>query len=408
MKILFVHQNFPGQFKHLAPALRQIPGVQVRAFAMPKARGLPDIDTTLYNARRSSAEGIHPWVQDIETKVIRGEAAYRAALQARAEGYMPDVIVAHPGWGESLFLKEVWPQARLGLYCEFFYHAQGADEGFDPEFPSSADNACRLLMKNANQQLQFPLADAGLAPTQWQRSLYPEPFRSRISVVHEGIDTDALAPRPGVTVTLGEGITIGRGDEVVTFVNRNLEPARGYHRFMRVLPRLLRERPQARVVIVGADGAGYGVRPPEGRTWKQIFLDEVGAGLDLSRVHFVGSLPYTHYLALLQVSAVHVYLTYPFVLSWSLLEAMSVGCAIVGSDTAPVREVVHDGETGRLVDFFDPVALADAVADLLARPQERVRLGTAARAHVRQHVDLKTVCLPGQLAWLQGLMDTAA
>ena len=403
-KILFVHQNFPAQFKHLGPALAADPSTQVVAFTMNSYPGMHGIRAVRYRAERGNASSAHPWLRDLESKVIRGEAAFRNAMSLKREGFSPDVIVAHPGWGESLFLKDVWPEAVLGMYCEFFYHPSGADVGFDPEFlPTDEGDVCRLRLKNANNLLHFQFADAAIAPTHWQRSLFPEPFRSRITVIHDGIDTDAIAPAPGVRLTLNDNLTLTRDDEIVTFVNRNLEPYRGYHIFMRALPDILRARPRARVLIVGGDETSYGSNPPSGRKWRDIFLEEVRDRLDLGRVHFLGKLPYPQFLSLLQVSRVHVYLTYPFVLSWSLLEAMSVGCAIVASDTSPVREAIIHDETGRLVDFFDPDALTSAVCDVLESPDARHRLGQAARLFARRHYDLKTVCLPRQLEWVRSL-----
>lgn len=409
MKILFVHQNFPGQFRHLAPALAER-GHQASALAMrpdmpPAWRGVRLLG---YRPARGSTTGVHPWVGDLESKVIRGEAAFRAALALRGQGYAPDVIVAHPGWGESLFLKEAWPEARLGIYCEFHYRAQGADVGFDPEFPSTdPGEACRVRLKTVNNLMHFEVADAGLSPTRWQAEGFPESFRSRITVVHDGIDTDAVAPDARARLQLplegGGTLALDRGDELVTFVNRNLEPYRGYHVFMRALPEILARRPRARAVIVGGDGVSYGARPPAGRSWKDVFLDEVRDRLDMRRVHFTGTLPYAQYLSLLQVSTVHVYLTYPFVLGWSLLEAMSAGCAIVASDTAPLHEAIRHGETGRLVGFFAPQALAAEVCALLADAGERERLGRAAREFARRHYDLRSVCLPGQAAWVESL-----
>jgi len=421
--ILLVHQNFPGQFKHLAPALVRR-GHRVTATTLQKSPPTEwnGVQLVPYPIQRGSTQGVHPWVSDFETKVIRGEAFFRKALQLREQGYVPDAVLAHHGWGETLFLKEVWPEARLGIYCEFYYQPSGADTGFDPEFPSQdAGDVCRLRLKNLNNLLHFAQADAGISPTEWQASTFPEPFRSRISVVHDGIDTLAVAPQPGATLSLpahgiappggvapSRELSLSRADEVITFVNRNLEPYRGYHTFMRALPDLLKARPRAQVVIVGGDDVSYGARPPKGK-WKDIFVDEVRARLtpaDLLRVHFVGQLPYPGFVRLLQISTVHVYLTYPFVLSWSLLEAMSAGCAIVASDTAPLREAIHDGMTGRLVDFFDAAALAETVAELCADPQQRQRLCAAAREFAVSHYDLHTVCLPRQVVWVEALVAT--
>ena len=406
MNILFIHQNFPGQFKFLAPALVQ-QGHAVVAMTMQKleARQWMGVKLVPYGATRGTTPNVHPWVSDFETKTIRGEACFRAALKLKADGFSPDVIVAHHGWGESLFLKEIWPTAKLGIYCEFFYHAQGADVGFDPEFPPrDVGEPCRLRLKNLNNLLHFDIADAGISPTHWQASTFPEPFRSRITVVHDGIDTDALLPNEQVSLTINGDLKLTRQDEIITFVNRNLEPYRGYHIFMRALPEILKRRPRARVLIVGGDDVSYGARPEGDRKWKDIFASEVRSQIsddDWGRVHFLGKIPYEHFIPLLQLSRVHVYLTYPFVLSWSLLEAMSVGCAIVASDTQPLREAIMQDDTGRLVDFFDVAGLTNEVCALLDDPVLRARLGQRAREFARANYDLKSVCLPRQLAWVE-------
>jgi glycosyltransferase involved in cell wall biosynthesis len=408
-KILLVHQNFPGQFKHLGPALAQ-QGHQVFAFSMRPHKPLTwqGVRVLPYRAQRASAPDVHPWVVDFETKVIRAEAAFRHAQALKAKGLEPELILAHPGWGESLFLKRVWPQARLAIYCEYFYGQQGQDVGFDPEFPVLDEgDACRVEIKNINNLLHFERADAGLSPTQWQASSFPQPFRSRIAVIHDGIDTAEAAPRADARFALPDGRSLGRGDEVVTFVNRNLEPYRGYHVFMRSMPDLLARRPQAQVVLVGGDEVSYGARPPGGGNWKDKLIAEVRPRIPdahWQRVHFVGKLAYDHYLALMQVSRVHVYLTYPFVLSWSLLEAMSVGAAIVASDTPPVREVITHDQEGLLVPFFDPQALVDRTCALLEDPAERARLGQAARRKVVSQFDLQSICLPAQLDWVNHLL----
>lgn len=407
MRILFVHQNFPGQFKFLAPALASDQQNEVIAFTMQKVplHSWKGVRLISYQPTRGTTMGIHPWVADFETKTIRGEAAFRAALSLRATGFEPEVIIAHPGWGESLFLKEIWPKARLGIYCEFYYRAVGADVGFDPEFASADESgACRLRLKNINNLLHFEVADAGISPTHWQASTFPEYFRDRISVVHDGIDTNVVAPNPDASLILETAQTFSRDDEVITFVNRNLEPYRGYHIFMRALPELLKRRPKAHVLIVGGEDVSYGARAPVGNTWKRIFLDEVRDRIspeEMQRVHFLGHIPYDRFVSLLQISTVHVYWTYPFVLSWSLLEAMSAGCAIVASDTQPLHEAIRHNETGRLVDFFSPSGMVNEICTLLDSPAERRRLGENAREFARANYDLKTVCLPKQLDWVR-------
>jgi glycosyltransferase involved in cell wall biosynthesis len=257
-------------------------------------------------------------------------------------------------------------------------------------------------VKNTHLLHALNACDLAISPTQFQKSQHPAWAQDRIHVIHEGIDTERFRPDPAASVHLKTaGVTLRAGEEVVTFVVRQLEPYRGYHIFMRALPLLQRLRPNARVVLVGGDGTSYGSAPPEGKTWKDIFLAEVASQLDMSRIHFVGRVPHAALTQLMQVSAAHVYLTYPFVLSWSLMEAMSIGCLIVGSDTAPVREVIENGRNGVLTDFFDFEALARCTADALERREELAPLRAAARDTIVRGYDLAAHCLPAQVALLE-------
>lgn len=404
MKILFVHQNFPGQYKHIAPALAAR-GHEVLALTMTAAPAIAGVKAIRYKVARGTAPGVHPWASEFETKILRGEGAARAAIDLRSQGFIPDVICAHPGWGEALFLKDVWPQAKLLCFWEFYYHARNTDVNFDPEFlDSSFDNDAKLRVKNANNLLSLEAADWGVSPTQWQQRQFPEWSWPRISVIHDGIDTRIAAPDPSARIRIEElNLELAPGDEVVTFVNRTLEPYRGYHIFMRALPELLRQRPNARVLIVGGEGTSYGAKPPEGKSWKKIFLEEVAKDIDLSRVHFVGNIPYAAFLRVLQISAAHIYLTYPFVLSWSLLEALSAGCLVIGSRTPPVEEVIRHGENGLLVDFFDHKALANTIGAALADQAAHASLRAQARSDVIDRYDLQTVCLPQHVALIESL-----
>ena len=406
---LFIHQNFPGQFRHLAPALAS-QGHRVVALRVATPGAIEQtwrgVQVLPYKVAGRNTPGLHPWLLDMETKMLRAEACWRAMLLLKAQGFNPDVVIGHPGWGEPLFVKQVWPHCKLGLYAEFFYRADGADMGFDPEFPPKDGDAdaCRLQMKNLNHLAHLDQADSALSPTHWQAESFPPGWRERICVAHDGIDTNELCPnevaqlaRPGAT-----GPALTRDDEVITFVARHLEPYRGFHVFMRCLPALLRARPGAQVVIVGDEAVGYGAAAPTGQTWRQVFAREVAPQLaqeHVSRIHFCGRLEREAFTRMLQVSRVHVYLSYPFVLSWSLIEAMSVGAAIVASDTAPVREVIDNGVNGELVDFFDTNGLVAAMIRLLEQPAERARMGAAARQKAQTHYDLTRVCLPRQLAW---------
>ncbi len=416
MKILFLHQNFPGQFKNIAPELvkqgHQIVAMTMNASAM-RGSYWNGVKIIPYRVARHSTPGIHPWLVDSETKFIRGEAVCLAGFDLRKDGFYPDVIISHPGWGESLFIKEVWPNAKLGIYCEFFYNEKNADVGFDAEFPDEENefSGPRIRAKNLNNILHFDLADAGISPTRWQASTFPDSFRGKITVIHDGINTDQVRPNSLASlemVTTDGVVTVAKTDEIVTFVNRDLEPARGYHQFMRAIPQILRKRPNARILIVGGDDVSYGSRPDAKKygqlSWKQIFFNEMSAEIGAEngrRISFLGRISYENFIAVLQISTVHVYLTYPFVLSWSLLEAMSAGCAIVASDTPPVLEVIEDRVTGHLVSFFNREQLADEVCALLADSHARNRLGVNARSFVRANYDLQTVCLPQQLKWIE-------
>ncbi len=401
MNFLFVHQNFPGQFKALAPALASLPGVTVASLSMRSQPQNSNIKSYLHAVEQGSTVGLHPTVTDFETKMLRALSAVKKAEAIKAEGFVPDVIIAHPGWGESLLLNEIWPEARQLHFLEFFYHSKGVDIDFDPEFAVfTLEQRARVNSKRAAPLWALAEMDWGLSPTQWQKETYPVGEWDRISVIHDGIDTRAIKPNVDARITLKEaGLVLKPGDPVITFVNRNLEPYRGYHIFMRALPEILEKHPTAQVLIVGGDSVSYGAAPPAGSpSWKQRFYTEVADRIDRSRVHFLGNIPYSSFLGMLQISAVHVYLTYPFVLSWSLLEAMATECLIVGSRTAPVMEVVEDGKEGVLVDFFDPSALAAAVLDGLNRPDHYRVMRRAARQKVVERYDLATVCLPAQIS----------
>ncbi|MCC5988499.1 MAG: glycosyltransferase [Pararhodobacter sp.] len=404
MKILLVHQNFPGQFLRLAPALVER-GHEVCALTDERNERTSPILTHRYRKPEPRPDPTATRFGTTFTEMTdRAHRAARAALVLRnRHGYVPDVIFGHGGWGETLFLREVWPEARLLVYAEMYYSPRGLDVGFDPEFATqSPERAFNVIARQGHQALMMSQADAALSPTEFQADSFPACFRERISIIHDGIDTDRLRPDPSARVILPTGVALGAGDEVLSFVARNLEPYRGYHSFMRALPEVLRARPQAQVVIVGNDGVSYGPKPAGSRSWKEIFLDEVRDRLDLRRVHFTGHLPYGSFVQLMQATRVHCYLTVPFVLSWSMLEAMSAGALVVGSRTPPVEEMITDGVNGRLVDFLDTGEIAEALIDALARPQDHFAMREAGRAHVVENYDLRRICLPRLIDFVEG------
>lgn len=394
MNILFIHQNFPGQYRALAPVMKR-KGHQVMALSTRKELQLMGIPNVSYQNVRSSSKHIHPWLSSTESAIIRGEATARAVEQLTRNGFVPDAIVGHAGWGEMQFMRQVCPQARIVSFCEYFYNGSGSDVDFDPEFPPAEDPMLRCHVRNLHLSSALIDSDVGVSPTQWQADQFPAFLRQKIEVVHDGIETHRLTPEDNAWIQLGrENVRAQRGDEIITFINRNLEPMRGYHSFMRALPYILEARPKARVVLLGGNEVSYGPAPASGGGYKAQFLREVQDRIDLSRVHFVGQVPYTTMVNMLRVSDAHVYLTVPFVLSWSMLEAMSLGCCVIGSATPPVQEVIEHGKNGLLVDFFDPQQIARQVCAVLERPQDYQDIRRAARQTVVDRYDFQNVCLP--------------
>lgn len=402
MKLLFVHQGFPGQYIHILRALadqrcHQIIGLGIEESGEELPQG---VQYFRYGISRGNQPGVHPLVTDIETKSIRGEACANAASQLKQKGFTPDLICGHPGWGELLFLRDVWPEVPLLTYEEFFYNPHGFDYDFDPELQGQPEwqQCAGIRMKTANHLLNLQSCTWSVTPTEFQRSSYPKAFRDRISVIHDGIDTDLACPsdKPR-NVRIADGTVLKTNEPIVTFVNRSLEPYRGCHSMIRAIPQLQRIAPQAKLVIVGnTSGVSYGAICPEGE-WKDVFLKEIEGQYDPSKVHFTGMVPYNDFIPLLQLSQVHVYLTYPFVLSWSLLEAMSCGCAVVGSDTTPVRDVIDHRRNGLLVNFFRPDLLAESIAELLENRSLAEELGSSARNTVLKRFKLNN-CVEQQLA----------
>lgn len=408
MNVLFVHNNFPAQFRHLVSSLARDHSIKMAAIGSNTAAAFHGVRPIKYALHGADLSGTHPFARRFEMECRRAEQVLYGLSNLVTSGFKPDVIFAHPGWGETLPLRTIFPEARLLLYCEYFYGAPEGDLGFDPEFPTSGlDGHVAIRLKNATTLLALADCDLGISPTAWQRSTFPAHYQSKIEIAHDGINCALAKPDADAVLLLPSGRRLRRTDEIVTFVARNLEPVRGYHVFMRMLPYILDQRPNAEVVIVGGDGTSYGAAAPADTTWKSIFLKEVESQIDPRRVHFLGRVPYETYLRLLQVSTAHVYLTYPFVLSWSMLEAMSVGCLVIGSDTPPVRGVI-DGTNGILVPFFDIEQWSDRVIDVLENRERYRPMREAARQYVMANFDANTVCVPRLKQLLQIKHDAPA
>lgn len=409
MQILFVHQNFPGQFRYSATALAANPKNRVVALCINEpAYPTPGVVIGRYSVRRPPAKELHPLLQDMQSKVLRGEACAAAAAELKKKGFSPDVVVVHPGWGEQLFLRDVFPDARILSFMEFFYASEGRDTNFDPEFTSDGLAArARTRMKNANHLLALDASDWCYSPTKWQKSSLPEAYHARTSVIFDGIDTGFIKPDRDAVFDLPDGRSVKAGDEVLTFVNRNLEPYRGFHIFMRALPAIQKARPDCITLIVGGDDVSYGAVPKSGGAWREVMLREVGDRLDMSRIVFLGRIPYARYRSLIQVSRAHAYLTYPFVLSWSMLESLAAECLVVGSATPPVQEALRHGENGLLVDFFDIDGWVAALTAALSDPGAYRSLRERARTDILKDYDLQGICLPRQLRLISALAEKA-
>ncbi len=403
MRILFLHPNFPAQFRQLATVLGQDPNHQV-VFGTTRFEGhIPGVHKVLYQESRPAAPQTHPYVRSLEEAVLQGQAVYRMAQKLKTQGFVPDMVFGHSGWGPTLFIKDLFPKAKLFCYFEWFYQAHGSDADFDPADPLDADAEARIRVKNAPILLDLCACDAGISPTNWQRQQFPAELRSKITVRHDGVDTAFFQPKAGAKLKLPEiGLDLSAVDEVVTYATRGMEPYRGFPQFMEAVALIQARRPNCHVVVVGEDRVAYGKQLPDGKTYKQLMLESLS--LDLSRLHFTGSLPYKQYLQVLQASSAHIYITRPFVLSWSMLEAMATGCLVIGSNTEPVREVIEDGKNGVLVDFFSPTEIADRVDDVLNHPDQFIGMRSQARQAILQQYDLAQL-LPQHLQWLNNTVN---
>jgi hypothetical protein len=391
VRFLFVHQNFPGQFLHIVRHLVDAGEHEVLFIGEPSQNQIPGVRVVPYLRPTLDVAETHASARELDNGMRRAEAVFRAAWGLRHLGYEPDIIIGHHGWGEMLNLPDVWPNAPILGYFEFFYRHDGGDVGFDPEFPADVFDFGRIRAKNALNLLALNLGQQGQSPTHWQKSTYPAWARPQINLLWEGVNTDLCSPDPTArrrALTIG-GMTIKPTDKLVTYVSRDLEPYRGFHSMMRALPHLLRARPDLKVVMIGGNGVSYGGAPASGLTWKETLLREVGDRIDLNRVVFPGRVSYDTYRAVVRRSDAHVYLTYPFVASWSLREALAMGAPVLGSDTVSVREFITDGQNGLLVPFLEPQRIAERILALLEDRHLTGTLRAAARAYAEKHLLMK-------------------
>lgn len=402
MRFLFLHSNFPAQYRHVALALAKDKNNQVVFGTKNKDTSLAGIYKAIFEPSRNPHPATHHYVRPLESAVLHGQAVFKLIEKLKFQGFVPDVICGHSGWGPTLFIKDAFPDKPLICYFEWFYHAHGSDADFDPSEPLNIDDMARIRIKNAPILIDLYSCDRGLSPTNWQRTQFPQQFHPKISVLHDGVDTEYFKPHPGAKLVL-PNLDLSHVDELVTYVARGMEPYRGFPQFIEAIAYLQERRPNCHVVIVGDNRVCYGKPLPDGSSYKDFMLKKVP--LDLSRVHFTGSLPYGQYLQVIQASSVHVYLTRPFVLSWSMLESMSTGCLIVGSDTAPVTEIIQDGKNGLLVDFFSPQKIADRVDEVLNHPTRMAEIRAQARNTILERYALADL-LPQHINLIKNVANT--
>ena len=390
MKFLFVHQNYPGQYLHIIRHLQADPRHEVVFITEPNANAIQGVRRVVYELGRKARVDIHPGARDLELALQRADKVAHAARQLKALGYQPHIIIGHHGWGELLNLVDVWPGVPILGYFEFYYHTLGYDVNYDPEFPMADNFQPGVRAMNTINHLALALGQHGQSPTRFQREAYPEWARPQIALLPEGTRLDLCKPDPLAStrrLSIGD-FHIDPHDRLVTYVARNLEPYRGFHTLMRALPKLL-ARPDVKVVMLGGDDVSYGARLTNS-TWRQHFTEQLQGSYDTSRVLMPGQLDYDTYLSLLQRSDAHIYLTYPFVASWSLREALACGCALVAADVEPVAEFVTHNQNGLLVPGLDSTILAETVLDLLESPRRAETLRQGARSYAEIHLDMKT------------------
>ena len=407
MNLLFVHQNMPGQYREFVQWLAAKGEHQIVFLTqrrdVPEIPGVTVVRYAPHHKPGNDAYGLSKIWE--EASGVGFGAALAARKHARETGFEPDIVIGHTGWGELLFFRQVWPDVPiLGLF-EYFYRATGGSVGFDPEEPLNEHTPFLLEARNTVPYASLHGVSRGIVPTKWQRDRFPEAFHDKLHVLHDGIRTDRLGANPKASVRLGRmDHDLTRDDEIVTYMARNMERTRGFHQFMRAIPKIQAARPNARIIAIGGNEASYGRASTHPGGLRGEMEEEVGHLIDWDRVHFVGRVPYSEFCRIIQISRCHIYLTMPFVLSWSTMEAMAMEATIVSSDVAPVREVITHGETGLLVDFFDPAALAQQVCDVLERPEAYAHLGPAARQHIVKNYDFLTQSLPQLIDQINALV----
>lgn len=348
----------------------------------PTSEGVIKIE---YKLRRSVPDNCHKYLRFYEEAIIHGQGVANELLVLKKQGFTPDLIIGH-SWGNSVFVKEIFPHTPYISLIEWYYNYENSDVDFENK-NIDINTKAELVCKNSHILQDLVKSDAILTPTNWQKQQIPEIFHDKVNVIHEGINTNYFKPNEDVRFKIpNTDIVLTKKDKVLTYATRGMEEYRGFPQFMALASVLMEQEPDLHVIIAGEDRVCYG-RQLNNTTFKTEMLKKFK--YDMSRLHFVGLLPYGEYLKLLQVSRAHVYLTYPFILSWSMLEAMATACTVVASDTAPVTEYMEDNHNGVLVDFYDINAMVEKVSDIIHHPEKYTEIAQNARKTIIERCELK-------------------
>lgn len=400
MNILFLHRNFPAQFRHVAPILANDPNNKVVFITNNETTHIKNILKVQYKLKREVPENCHRYLRFYEECVNHGQACAEAAIGLKNQGFKPDVIFGHT-WGQTMFMKDVFPDVPLICYFEWFYDKYNGDMGFDGR-PLDVDDWAKLRSKNAHLLIDLYSCDYGFCPTKFQLKQFPKEFHNKIRVMHDGVDADYCKPDNNAKFLVKDkNLTLTRDDEVITYATRGMEAYRGFPEFMKAAEVLLKKRPNLQIVIGGEDRVCYGPQLAN-TTYKKMMLEQLD--LDMNRVHFVGSLPFNEYVNLLQISSAHVYLTYPFVASWSLLDAMSCACPIVASSTEPVMEFIEDDINGFLFDFYSTSGQVEKIEYVLDNKDKVEPIRHAARKTIVDNYNLKDL-LPKHIEFIKSAVN---
>ena len=374
MKLLLVHQNFPGQFRDLGPALCDR-GHELKGIGSSQRPTDPRIEVLRYEHLLEKRSGLPPLSLEVDEWIRRSEKVAELAMSLKKRGWAPDVMLAHPGWGEALLLKQVFPSSPLVIWPELWLRPEHL--GIDP---AEMNVGQMQYLRIKDWLIDGAMADASLAvlPTRYQAITFPQRWQKMIAVVHEGVPEGMLQMPRLRKLTIAEGTTLEPDVPVVTFISRNLEPMRGFPTFMRALPKLLANHPTVHVVIVGGDEVSYSSAPGDGRNWRDHMLDEIGDQIDRKRVHLFGRMPHDQLQKLYRRSDLHVYLSKAFVLSWSLLELMACGTPVLAEANPMMEELIKPGVNGALWRGH-PDSLASAILTLLQKPEQLKQWGSQAQ-----------------------------